>query len=378
MTRINQRCVGSTTMWAVLLFSCVCLLGGLLLKSYSDKETGHGKGVVPIDQYKQMISHCVEDIVDLTDWFEKQVWYTMAVLPPSPDLILMQSGYPSVLPFKASSFPAKFNEGLVAHIEYSVPVYPITVIRDPLTLEIAFFNANGKEFYSMKPEGGYDPLEFLKNWKPTLYGGAFPTDWIRYQESIYNPSRIQVTSKLISFNSVEHYLYAKYATSCATSLDTEQVYESTSLMRAGSSYSNGHWISAVWDNNEEASNLCLTVHLISGDTNSIDIFACTNLHTPQWVLAVTNLASVASNTIPWVDTNMTEYTRRYYWAAKCTDSDGDALSDAFEHLIFGTSEYCEDTDGDALPDNIDAYPCNYDTNTLSFIITNPTNGMVLP
>jgi len=368
---------GSTRAWVVLGISFLGLLGCFLVKSFSEKGIGKENEALNMSEYIWLVEHNMLNIGELTDWFDEEQCSLIPVLPPNPDTIIVQQGYPTILPFKTKNFPEEFMDGLTSHYEYSVPVYSLTIIRDPATYEIVFINASGKEIYSIKPESDYDPYEFLKAWQPSLYSGAFSQDWIKYQESVYSPARIQITVKLISFNLLEHYLYAK-ARSQPDLLTIDSEYSGMVMMRSGGVYSNGLWISIEWGNINGSNSLSLTSHLLDGDTNHIDYFACTNLFSPQWVLTATNLDSGITNIITWIDTNAGSFTRRYYTAAKLTDTDGDTLSDAYEHLILGTSEYSDDTDSDGLPDNIDSEPCIYDTNNLSFTITSPTNGMVLP
>jgi len=102
----------------------------------------------------------------------------------------------------------------------------------------------------------------------------------------------------------------------------------------------------------------------NGFTNKLDIFACTNLLTQEWVLACTTNVSGSTNSVSWVDADSANHRIRFYqtWNADF-DGDSDGLSDGREKRIYKTNPSIADSDGDGLTDGQEVL--TYHSNPLS-------------
>jgi hypothetical protein len=104
-------------------------------------------------------------------------------------------------------------------------------------------------------------------------------------------------------------------------------------------------------------------------TNRVDFFACPDLISGWWDLAVnaTNVSST-TNLIEWVDVNTAANTPRFYIVGEAgTDSDGDGLYDAREKFMYHTSWNTNDTDGDGLHDDYELFTSITDPNNNDII-----------
>ena len=148
-------------------------------------------------EYATIMADEVLGIDDLQSWVNALKDDILPILPPIAGMSMTQEGNTEVLPFQAVHFPAAFVAGLAGVYENSVPVYPITVVENPETHALTFYNFDLEPFYTMNAATGYDPFSYLKDRWPDLYGGGANPASRAYYEGIYNPARVVARTKLI-------------------------------------------------------------------------------------------------------------------------------------------------------------------------------------
>ncbi|NCC51862.1 MAG: hypothetical protein EOM20_11675 [Spartobacteria bacterium] len=288
----------------------ICLLGSLILHSYSENEE---KSLSDQSEYELLMDFSVTTLDDLVAWWQDQVYDWLPLLPPDTSCVLRQSGYPNMLPFE--SLPSGFVKGLVGHYENSVVVYPVEIQQARKT--IIFMNADGKRFYSM----------------------PIPKDFGTYYEDMQNVSRIHIRMKLIHLKDVEHYFYAK---SCIEQsvMQTTSFEEGVKLLRTGGA-SNDLWLAVRGAGQDFTNGIELNLYVPdSMRTNDFEIYKSTTILTQKWSIIANNLVVPAgSNSLQWIDytANSNTVRERYYLAAFTNrDTDVDGWCDAHEKFIYRT------------------------------------------
>jgi len=297
---------------------------------------GGKKPAVDPDEYAELMAHKVGDVYDLEEHFISHQYDYLPIAPPAPDISLSQPGIPEVIPFDPKKFPKDFIAALVGAYENTVPVYALTVMEDPKTRETVFFNAEGKEIFALPAASGYDPFAWLKNHWPALYAGAGSWQAIQFWQSIYDPARVQLKTKLILQDDLEPYLYAKAAiAAAAAALEPFGGGESMMLMSENSD------TTIVFKTFARVTNgLSMSITYTNGFTNRLDIFTCNDIMPEIWSIAVRELPTAGTNLVTWVDSNSwvgSGLPVRFYAAADATtDADGDGYPDGRELMVYQT------------------------------------------
>jgi hypothetical protein len=334
---------------AVLLWT-VAVLGVVVLVAFSQQQEQQSETVLDYDAYRDLMACKVADIYDLEEWFFLQQDFWMLLLPPGPDFILRQSASPAVLPFDWKDFPTDFVENLTWEYENSVPVSPITILEDPATRETVFLNGNGKEIYSLPPANDYDPHAFLKWMYPDVYSGSYPRETVAYFESLYDPARVWIETKLIPTESVELYLYTAARIREEAQKDDEGGGGDGMLLRFGEDYTNYLWV-GIQGPAQGLTSIEIAVNIPDGFTNRVEIFTCTNLLDSWWTLAATNISTEGTNVVYWTYDLSGDASPVFFAAGNADiDSDGDGLTDAREKFLYHTDPNEWDTDGDGFSD----------------------------
>ena len=116
-------------------------------------------------------------------------------------------------------------------------------------------------------------------------------------------------------------------------------------------YTNHLWMSVHESGQGYADGVEFSAHIPANFTNKIEVFACTNLMEQKWYLAITNLATLGTDTVVWSDSEFTNLKNSYLMCVNAEwDTDGDQLPDGREKLLYRTDMTVADTDGDGMPD----------------------------
>lgn len=311
----------------------LALMGAALvpLQALNTKSTGDTPAI-DTEEYQVIMSHRVRDIQDLEDWTSLNQLFYLPILPPAADLTLWQEGDPVVLPFTLKSLPAKFVQGLSGVYEYSVPVYPVAIVEDPVSHALTFYNLAKNPFFVSPADASYDPFSFLKERWPWLYAGNTDPRIRSLWENFYNPARVVVTTKLIDENDLEHWLYARARVLAAEPLLNTANY-SVPMIEVTISNLQFAGVSKV------TNGVSLTVVYTNGFTNGLDVFMCNDLVGEVWGFAAKSLPTTGTN-LTWVDTNTWVFSGmpvRFYAAADATaDADGDGYADGREIMVYNT------------------------------------------
>lgn len=342
-----------------------------------------------IDQaeYNEIMANRVSNAHGIEDLLTEQQATFLPITPPAPELILAQPWIPDVVPFSTKEFPADFLKSLPGYYEYSVPVYPLTVIEDPKTRETVFFNSDGKEFYSLTPPYGYDPFDVLRQKWPWLFDGKHSADEVELYKALYDPARIQLTAKLISEDDVEHYLYAKarVAAAAAALAPLGPSGGGMMLMMVGGDATNDFFICSLVQTN----GLEVGVHIPETTNFTVDVFTFdADIYrtfdglTYAWDIAATNLIVATNSIVLWTDAVYQVSANRFYGAGNADrDADGDGVPDDREIFVYKSSTNSVDSDGDGMSDGAEvaqSLPPAYSNGAAQVSIRSPLNGAVLP
>ena len=290
----------------------------------------------------------LDGIGDLDDWFRDQQATFLPLFPPS-DYPFLQTGWPDVLPFDPRDFPLDCRGGLYGDVEFGVPVYEIFLVEDTGTREFVVYNKYWEEVCSVAAPADYDARAFVRDRMPDLYTGSYTSDEVAFWQYVYDPSRIQISVRLVPDLFYDVYLASKAEAAALSSLSSGGIM----MMSSSGGDSNLHvHISMVSTGGHDLAEI--TVHLPPGFTNGVDLFTCDDLGEAgsTWTLAATNLATTDVSTVVWTNSAMTNRDYRVYTAGDSqADTDGDNLVDAHETLLYGTDPEDADSDDDGLDDD---------------------------
>ncbi len=316
----------------LLSFVALAVLAATLIFSMAQEK---GDPLFSQEEYDEIFSHQLNDIYDLEQWFAEQQSAFLPILPPPADFVLSnQPGNPGLLPFHGEKFPKDFTTGLVGIKEYSVSVYPITIVEDAKTRALKFYNFDGKEFFTLDAATEYDPFAYLKESKPGLYTvNANPANR-SYWQGIFDPARVQITVSLIAPDDVAHWLYAKAKVEAAQESEEEGGGEMLRVMLENST-TNIYFTQVK----NVTNGVSMTIAYPSGFTNGLDVFTCNELAPEIWSFATLALPTTGTN-LTWVDTNAWISTgipvRMYAASDATTDADGDGYPDGREIMVYDT------------------------------------------
>ncbi|MBU0676754.1 MAG: thrombospondin type 3 repeat-containing protein, partial [Verrucomicrobia bacterium] len=345
---LKSRIAAST----LTILLCCALASVVLIFTLSPFTQAKPTSETLIDtiKYQRLMSYRMQSVEDLEEWFIAERDSLLPVAPPSEDFILRQSFGSGVIPYDGEDFPAEFNRGLIAVYEYSVPIYPVTIGEDPITRNVVFLNAKNEIIYSLAPPKNYDPYEYAKYLYPLLEMGVYPDWWVEWQLALWDPARIQICTKLIATENLEHYLFAE-KTVAELALSLPASGGGLLMMSGGGGGSNDLWLSINGPVQGVTNGIEVVAHIPEGFTNRLEIYSCTNLLDCWWTVEVTNLPSAGTNPVIWMNTNIGSVSRQCYVAGNADiDSDLDTLPNAREVLVHHTSATNADTDADGATD----------------------------
>lgn len=266
----------------------------------------------------------------------------LAISPPDPDCRIGSSR--GIIVFDPENFE-DLAKGLEPALLRGVTVYPVTVSEDPETRNTVFYNSSKVAVGILGPEQEYFPFTWLAERYPDVYVENADPALLAWLEAVYDPARISVTYWLLPVDQVEAMAEAQWLDENAPavtqrSLLDESPLTGTNLMFYGiEPSSNGMAVGLCWPETF---------------TNSLDIYARSNLSSGAWGLIATNLATAGTNSLIWTDAGSTGMTVRFYLAADADlDTDNDLLPDSREIRIYGTDPNNPDTDGDGVSDGME-------------------------
>ncbi len=280
--------------------------------------------------------------------------------------------------FDPETFPESFLKGLVYELENGSPVYHLKVreVREPR--EIQVLDTNGNVFYIFKPRNDYDHRWLARRIHPEIYQ---PNCTAQRREEIENwldPSHVEMDISLIPDAYIETYAENAVATlldvltreASSTVARSSLLGGGMSMMRMAGSDTN----IVIAEISMVSTGKFIRVDYPDTFTNCLEMFGSSNLMTHCWTVLDTNLATVGTNSLAWVDTaatNGSSYTIQFYAVGSTKDTDGDGINDGREALINRSNPDLVDSDNDGL---VDGYSGVVTTNTYPGGIT--SNGSI--
>lgn len=320
--------------YRILTTLALGMLTCTLLLAVAQNEKSSDEVLYDQAEYEAIFAGRVDSLYDLEQWFTDQQRNFLPVLPPFADFVLTaQPGEPGLLPFGVEKFPEEFLKGLSGVYEYSVPVYPIRIVEDPMTREVKFYNHDGDLFYTLNPAPGYDPFAYAKERMSSLYSARSSLANRTYWERLLDPARVQITARLIAPDDVERWLFAKAKVlSAQEELEDEGRY----MMLMQEVTTTNIYFSQM---KKVTNGVSMTITHPSSFTNGLDVFMCSDLLAEVWSFATKALPTTGTN-VTWVDTNTWVFTgnpvRMYAVADAATDTDGDGYADGREIMVYQT------------------------------------------
>ena len=344
--------VGMSTRYHIVQGFLVCLMLGLGLPAGAADDLAG----VSEESYADFMGNEVLDLQDLADGAEVQREYFNRITPPG--VSLFQPMLPPVAPFDEAYFDKDFLAGLLGEYQFSVAVFPLTLVLDPKTRETLIYNAEDDLIATVPGDG------VSRTW---------PED--------ADPARITLSLDLLSVEDVEPYLYVEDRVSQeaeAANDDTSEMSLPPGEMSMLSleadqigfadiqSLTNGNMLVTVTNGTNAAAVAELFSYTVwhssavqYGSTgeevvvwspvspcyNGLD-----NALTSPWECRSTNLV-FTNHLVVWEDSNVpTNARQRVYGAAIRTNSDTDTLTDGAELFVYHTDPADSDTDNDWVDD----------------------------
>jgi len=262
-----------------------------------------------------------------------------------------------MISFDPKTFPQSFLDGLVFEVEHGSPVYHLKLREVRTTREIEVLNAGGKVFYVFNPSSDYDPRWLARQKRPQIYAESFPAAQRAKDEEELDPSHVEMEITLIPDDYVEVYAEDRFASLMDVLLAdsaSRSLSGGMSMMRMAGSDTNIVIAQIVG----VSSGMLLRVDYPDTQTNRLEVMVCTNLVEKRWWLVETNLVTVGTNSLEWLDraaTNGTDITNRFYCIGSSEDSDGDGVANGREAKIYHSDPFSLDSDGDGLVDGYSGY-----------------------
>lgn len=344
--------VGMSTRYHIVQGFLVCLMLGLGLPAGAADDLAG----VSEESYADFMGNEVLDLQDLADGAEVQREYFNRITPPG--VSLFQPMLPPVAPFDEAYFDKDFLAGLLGEYQFSVAVFPLTLVLDPKTRETLIYNAEDDLIATVPGDG------VSRTW---------PED--------ADPARITLSLDLLSVEDVEPYLYVEDRVSQeaeAANFDMSEMSLPPGEMSMLSleadqigfadiqSLTNGNMLVTVTNGTNAAAVAELFSYTVwhssavqYGSTgeevvvwspvspcyNGLD-----NALTSPWECRSTNLV-FTNHLVVWEDSNVpTNARQRVYGAAIRTNSDTDTLTDGAELFVYHTDPADSDTDNDWVDD----------------------------
>lgn len=361
----------------------VCLTLGLGLPARAADDLAG----VSEESYADFMGNEVLDIEDLADGAEVQREYFNRITPPG--VSLYQPMLPPVGPFDEAYFDKDFLAGLLGEYQFSVAVFPLTLVLDPKTRETLIYNAE-------------DDLI------ATVPGDGIPRTWPEDAD----PARITLSLDLLSVEDVEPYLYVEDRVSQeaeAANFDMSEMSLPPGEMSMLSleadqigfadiqSLTNGNMLVTVTN----GTNATAVAELFSytvwhssavqyGSTGEAVVVwspaspsynGLDNALSSPWECRSTNLV-FTNHLVVWEDSNVpTNARQRVYGAAVRTNSDADSLTDGSELFVYHTDPEDSDMDNDWVDDGAEVDIGTVPTQSNEVVqvwIQFPENGRQLP
>lgn len=375
--------VGMSTRYSIVQGFLVCLTLGLGLPAGAADDLAG----VSEESYADFMENEVLDIEDLADGAEVQREYFNRITPPG--VLLFQPMLPPVAPFDEAYFDKDFLAGLLGEYQFSVAVFPLTLVLDPKTRETLIYNAE-------------DDLI------ATVPGDGTPRTWPEDAD----PARITLSLDLLSVEDAEPYLYVEDRVSqeaeaanfdmsemslppgemSMLSLEADQIgFADIQSLTNGNmlvtvtngtnaaavaelfSYTVWHSSTVQYGSTGEA---VVVWSLASPSYNGLD-----NALTSPWEYRSTNLV-FTNHLVVWEDSSVpTNARQRVYGVAIRTNSDADTLTDGAELFVYHTDPEDSDTDNDWVDDGAEVDIGTVPTQSNEVVqiwIQFPENGRQLP
>jgi len=266
----------------------------------------------------------VQNIFELEELFVEQQYNFLPIAPPSEEIYLHSSS--QVVPVLFDNFPKKFQNRIMAEFNEStgIPLYPITMVEDPVSRRTIFRNAFGVVIYQLEPEENYNPLAW-QEWKFDLSVGESLDPFTQW---LYDPAHIAVSFTLIDSIYYESYLAEKEAQRLASEMMQPMAMAmSAPLTKPIASMTTG-------------SNGLVTLDISLPDTfgGYVEIFDRDWLQQwDDWELAKSWLPTYGNAQVGWEDSASSGKNHRFYYIGDATDDpDGDGYSTLREELVTET------------------------------------------
>ena len=335
--------IGRVRSSIALVIASTVILSAVFFTVWAEKP---GKPVFERELYTAYVKSGFRNLEQVCDEFPVKQAHWIDIVPPGMSCLLQAQG---IRYFDHNRFPETFVKGLVPVEKKGVTFYPISIVEHPETREYLFFNADGKEIYSVLPPIDYNPqwLALLK--MPALYDGSRSKEDIEDLLWRYDSSRVAVSYDLITEKDLIDYV-------TQLSQPGEQEDSDGLIMR---SYSGPPVTDIRFACIQSKTNgMELTIAYPNGFTNDLDIFRSeTLMNNPWWDWVCTTNVSSSTNWIEWTDSSVAGLTngRVFYVCgnADCTtatDPDGDGIPWGREKYYYHTCPTNSDTDTDSMPD----------------------------
>ncbi len=340
--------------FCLLLAASMVSLGvqAAVISSTATIEKDAAKPIVSLDQAAELAKSA-----------QNRFW---KLVPPMDDPLYIHSeGTVRAVDWKSGEWPEKFLKQMVAEMK-SVnsslyPVYRLTVV-EARTGELLWYNALGRLVWKTPAPLDYNEYLFaLQAWDV-----ASAEELSAQQKLFGRSSNVGLELLLLPVAFID-----SYEEDVAIESEAVAAAEPMAMaMSAPLAMGMGSSVELQMEIGRSNGTVEVFVEWLSSlDSDSLDLFLCSDLVAANWQLQ-TNFPTAGSTNFYWTDQDTNQIVR-FYVTGTMYDGDFDGLASARERYLYKTREDLFDSDGDGLGDG---WELGYGFDPLSILGTNGALG----
>ena len=321
---------------------------GLLLTTIMAVAGVHAADTIAISSLENEVPEAVSSLMQIDELVhaaQEQFWQ---LLPPAGDDLLYIHPDRTVraVDWNSKEWPRVLKRQMYAEMEtvnFSMyPFYRLTVI-ETRSGELVYYNSYDQEVWRTPAPLGYTPYSFALE----QYRVESETELTAQQKLLGRSSNVGIEIRLLPESFVNSY-EQDVAAEELTLQEPIALMAPVGMMMAPMAMGSGVELQMDIDRLTNGTVEVFVEWLSSLDSDSLDLFLCSDLIAADWQLQ-TNFPTASSTNFSFSDQD-TNLTVRFYVTGTMHDEDFDGLTSARERYLYKTREDLFSTDADGLGD----------------------------